>query len=219
MCTVGQCGLRGCMTSDTPMASKPRPASCGRAALAEAGRASPATSEKPMPPRSKNWPPSRIRVLPPPRRRSSGPRCQESVANGVPSNAPSVSAICVLQAGQIGADSLYVVGRIGHRGLLYGLRANSRSGNLGFAQSCLVPCAFLLKRAAGREGPAVRCSICCDRCGCAGGDFRRPGAVRVTLASTLPAAPRFSRAGLSLCDSARDNRCPADTACRRTRSG
>ncbi len=54
MCTVGQYGLRGCSTSDTPSASKPRPASCGRAALAEGGSASPETSEKPIPARSKN---------------------------------------------------------------------------------------------------------------------------------------------------------------------
>ena len=57
--------------------------------------ASPATSEKPIPARSKNWPPSRIRVAPPPRSFSPGARCQLSVANAVPSNAPSVSAMCV----------------------------------------------------------------------------------------------------------------------------
>ena len=30
MCTVGTCGLRGCITSDTPSASKAAPASSGR---------------------------------------------------------------------------------------------------------------------------------------------------------------------------------------------
>jgi hypothetical protein len=35
MCTVGTYGLRGCSTSDTPIASKPRPASSGRPALAD----------------------------------------------------------------------------------------------------------------------------------------------------------------------------------------
>ncbi len=93
MCTVGQCGLRGCSTSDTPSASKPRPASCGRAALAEGGNASPETSEKPIPARSKNAPFSRMRVQPPPRRRSSGPRRHACVASGVPSKAPSASAM------------------------------------------------------------------------------------------------------------------------------
>ena len=53
ICTVGQCGLRGCITSDTPIASNPRPANCGRAALADAGSASPDTSEKPIPALSK----------------------------------------------------------------------------------------------------------------------------------------------------------------------
>ena len=37
MCTVGQYGLRGCSTSEMPVASHGRPASCGRDALAEGG--------------------------------------------------------------------------------------------------------------------------------------------------------------------------------------
>lgn len=98
MWTVGQYGLRGCSTSDTPSASKPRPASCGRAALADGGSASPATAEKPIPARSKNRPFSRMRVQPPPRRRSSGPRCQAWLASGMPSNAPSASAMRVCSA-------------------------------------------------------------------------------------------------------------------------
>jgi hypothetical protein len=38
MCTVGAYGLRGCSTSDTPIASQARPASSGRAAIADGGR-------------------------------------------------------------------------------------------------------------------------------------------------------------------------------------
>ncbi len=62
MCTVGTYGLRGCSTSDTPIASKPRPASSGRAAVADGGRPAPATCEKFTPPRSSRWP-SSIRQL------------------------------------------------------------------------------------------------------------------------------------------------------------
>ena len=71
MCTVGQYGLRGCRTSDTPIASNARPASCGRAALAEGGNLAPWTREF-TPPRSNTCPSSRMQLVPPP----PSARCQ-----------------------------------------------------------------------------------------------------------------------------------------------
>ena len=65
-CTVGMYGLRGCRTSETPIASQCRPTNCGRAAVAEGGRRVPDTFENPMPPRSSRAPPSRMQVSPPP---------------------------------------------------------------------------------------------------------------------------------------------------------
>src|SRR3546814_2382064 len=54
------------MTNDTPRASKPRPASSGRWALAEGGRPLPKTWEKLTPPFSISVPFSITRVRPPP---------------------------------------------------------------------------------------------------------------------------------------------------------
>src|SRR5437667_7251397 len=71
MCTVGQYGLRGCSTSDAPIASYAWPASCGLAAVAEGGRRLPCTREKLTPPRSKTRPSSMTRVTPPPERKST----------------------------------------------------------------------------------------------------------------------------------------------------
>jgi hypothetical protein len=56
------------------MASKERPASCGRAALADGGRVRPCTRERLTPPRSKTCPSSTMQVVPPP----PSARCQES---------------------------------------------------------------------------------------------------------------------------------------------
>src|SRR5687768_4156106 len=83
MCTVGQYGLRGCSTSDTPIASNARPASCGRAALAEGGSVEPCTHDKFTPPRSKTPPSSMTRVSPPP----PSARCHASLRNFPPSSA------------------------------------------------------------------------------------------------------------------------------------
>jgi hypothetical protein len=66
MCAVGQYGLRGCSTSETPIASQRRPASSGRWAVAEAGICSPLTCEKLTPPRSNSVPSSIRREIPPP---------------------------------------------------------------------------------------------------------------------------------------------------------
>ena len=77
MCTVGTYGLRGWSTSDTPIASNPRPASSGRAAVADGGSRLPVTCEKLTPPRSKSAPSSMTRESPPP---PSG-RVQESRRN------------------------------------------------------------------------------------------------------------------------------------------
>ena len=65
-CTVGAYGLRGCSTSDTPIASHARPASSGRCAVADAGRRSPRTCENSTPPRSSTLPCSTSREMPPP---------------------------------------------------------------------------------------------------------------------------------------------------------
>src|SRR3954464_9364929 len=65
-CVVGQYGLRGCRTRETPIASKPRPASSGRAALAEGGSRPPDTCEKLKPPRSNSAPPPITHETPPP---------------------------------------------------------------------------------------------------------------------------------------------------------
>ncbi len=89
MCTVGAYGLRGWNTSDTPIASKPRPASSGRLAVADGGRVSPITCEKPTPPRSSTAPFSRMQVRPLPRRRSVGGLSHVSVTNVPPSSVPT----------------------------------------------------------------------------------------------------------------------------------
>jgi hypothetical protein len=85
MCTVGTYGLRGWNTSETPIASKPRPASSGRWAVAEGGRVLPITCEKPTPPRSSTLPSSMMRVMPPPPSGASAGFSQASRRNGWPS--------------------------------------------------------------------------------------------------------------------------------------
>src|SRR5699024_3005062 len=65
-CDVGTYGLRGCTTTDTPVAVKLRPASSGRCAVALAGRLSPVTCEKLTPALSKVVPSVSTRVSPPP---------------------------------------------------------------------------------------------------------------------------------------------------------
>src|SRR5690554_359087 len=91
MCTVGQYGLRGWSTSDTPIASKLRPANSGRWAVAEAGMALPMTWEKLTPPRSKKVPSSMTRVCPPP----PSARSQASLWKALPSNASHRATISV----------------------------------------------------------------------------------------------------------------------------
>src|SRR4051812_17978335 len=81
MCTVGQYGLRGCSTRDTPIACHARPAICGREALAEGGNALPCTRERLTPPRSNTLPSSITRDTPPP----PSARCQASERKLAPS--------------------------------------------------------------------------------------------------------------------------------------
>ena len=64
MWLVGACGLRGCMTTDTPMARNSRPASCGLRAVADGGSCDPLTSESATPALSKTRPPSCTAVMP-----------------------------------------------------------------------------------------------------------------------------------------------------------
>ena len=85
MCAVGQYGLRGWTTSETPIASKLAPASSGRPAVADGGSPSPMTCEKLQPPRSKKSPSSISREMPPP----PAGRSHESLRNGLPSKSSS----------------------------------------------------------------------------------------------------------------------------------
>src|SRR5882762_1552338 len=93
MCTVGTCGLRGCSTRDTPMASKPRPASSGRWADAEGGSCLPVTCEKPTPPRSSNAEPSMMRVSPPPPSVASAGFSHASYLKGWPASVSNRSTM------------------------------------------------------------------------------------------------------------------------------
>ena len=65
-CTVGAYGLRGCSTSDTPIASHARPASRAAAPSPTAAGASPVTCEKLTPPRSRHVAVLDRRAMPPP---------------------------------------------------------------------------------------------------------------------------------------------------------
>ena len=78
MCTVGTWGLRGCSTSDTPVARALRPASCGRLAEAVGGSWLTCTSENITPARSKSLPSSSTQLMPLPWVGLSGSRCQAS---------------------------------------------------------------------------------------------------------------------------------------------
>ena len=86
MCTVGTWGLRGCMTSDTPIASNAAPANSGRACVAEGGSAGPRTWLKLQPPRSSTGPASINTLRPSPCNRSPGSRTQASSRTALPSH-------------------------------------------------------------------------------------------------------------------------------------
>jgi len=103
MCTVGAYGLRGCSTSDTPMASHARPASSGRAAIADGGRLAPRTCEKFTPPRSNTLPSSIRREIPPP----PSARSQLSRKKGLPSTS---SSACTIRACRSSSQALTAAG-------------------------------------------------------------------------------------------------------------